>query len=240
MTDMLEKPTLYVCGDSFSSQDLEYGKNWTDLLADNCPNINVINLSNPGASNYLIYLQVKEAIKQKANYIIFNASSSTRNEFLLDESSISNDSLDRYWNTNSKNKDATIVSCSWINPWDIKKHNVNVFSKDETKEITNFFKKRIDITSLIEKNYIFVIYTLQLIESNNITYAWSQGGFEHKSFESCNDWDFSKYRKNECKINLWDYGVPEIARPYFHITDNEILKKTCDEYINILNLTEKE
>ena len=230
---------LYICGDSFCSKDAEYGKNWPELLAEQCPNINVINLSIPGASNYLIYLQVKEAIKHQANYIIFHASGSFRNEFSIDASNTNtDDKLDRYWNITNPTRQAPTVCCSWTNPWNFKKHNINIFSHNDVMQIINFFKKRIDIPSLIEKNYIFINYTLQLLDSLNIPFAWSQGGFEHKKFNPSTEWNFTAYKDKECKINLWDYSDSQIPRPYYHITDKQILQDVCNEYINMLNLTD--
>jgi len=230
------KSILYICGDSFCSRDSEYGKNWPELLLDKCTNIDVINLSTPGASNYLIYLQVKEAIKQQANYIICNFTSSFRNEFSIDTLYPKYDSLDRYWNILEANKPASTVCCSWISPWEFKKNNIDIFSQDDVMQIIDFFKKRIDIPSLIEKNYIFINYTLQLLKLTNISFAWSQGGFEHKKFDNSVEWDFASYKDKECNINLWDYGNSQVTRPYYHVTNKQILQDVCNEYTNMLNL----
>jgi len=81
----MTKKTLYICGDSFCSSDPEYGKNWSDLIAERCLNLEVVNLSSPGASNYLIYLQVKQALEKNCDYLIYHATSSIRQEFLINK-----------------------------------------------------------------------------------------------------------------------------------------------------------
>ena len=233
MRKLMSKKTLYICGDSFCSRDPEYGDNWVDMF--NLAAIDIINLSSPGASNYLIYLQVKEAILKNADYIIYQASSSIRNEFSIKPTSLQKDELNRYWNVTAPADDASVVCCSWINPWG-PKYNLTIFSSTDITQIQDFFVKNIDLTSLVEKNYIFILHTLQILTASNIPYAWSQGGFEHKMWESTNWWDFSAYKDHECKINLWDYYDSNVIRPYYHVTDKQILQDVCNEYINMLNL----
>lgn len=227
--------TLYICGDSFCSSDPEYGDNWVDLLTLSHPNINIINLSSVGASNYLIYLQVKHALSHNCDYLIYNATSSVRQEFSLGrDTTMQSDNIYRYWNAALPDNSKSMICSSWST---VDKHTANILTIKKIKIIQEFFKEMIDLPNLIEKNYIFILFTLQLLDSaTNLTWAWSQGGFEHKSFTPTVSWDFSKYTTHECSINLWDDYDPALLRPYYHITDTKLIKSVYTQYAKMLNL----
>mgnify|MGYP003345215135 CR=1 FL=1 len=228
------KQTLYICGDSFCTSDTEYGDNWSDMLAKSIPNLEVVNLSMVAASNYQIYLQVDHALKNNCDYLIYNATGSTRHEFSVRPVELEPDSINRYINIINPTNVGEILCSSWVNVWD--KDPVH-FTNKEISLIREFFTKFVDLSSMIEKNFIFIKYTLDLISKSNIkSWAWSQGGFEHPTFNPIKDWDFSNYRNNEIKINLWDYYDPTLPRPYFHVTDKDVLQKVCNYYIDMLQL----
>ena len=225
--------TLYICGDSFCSSDPEYGDNWVDILAAH-PDINIINLASPGASNYLIYLQVKYALSQDCDYLIYNATSSIRQEFALRSDISISDDISRYWSVTLPSDDKSMICTSWVT---VDKLTTDIFTIEQINKIQEFFKEFVDIPNLIEKNYIFILYTLQLLDSTvGLTWAWNQGGFEHKSFNPAGNWDFSKYTTHECSINLWDDYNPALLRPYYHITDTKLIKSVYTQYTKMLNL----
>jgi len=229
------KKTLYICGDSFCSSDPAYGDNWTDMLEKKYPNIDIINLSSFGASNYLIYLQVKQALEKQCNYLIYHATSSIRQEFIVATDNALNDSSDRYYQINQDNL-YSMVSASWLNP---EKNLHKIFNNNKIQKIKEFFTEFIDLPVLIEKNYITISYTLSLLKSNvNLEdWAWTQGGFEHSVFSNACQWDFSLYQSQHYKdINLWDYYDPNLKRPYYHITDKHLLENVCNGYATKLNL----
>jgi hypothetical protein len=113
--------------------------------------------------------------------------------------------------------------------------------------IKEFFTKFVDFSVLIEKNYIFIKSTLDLIVSSKKLkkWIWSPGGFQHKNFNNFdnNDFklDFSNYKNYQSSINLWDkYDADHwrtTRRPYHHITDPHILKNLCNYYADVLQLT---
>lgn len=233
---------LYICGDSFCTSDPEYGPNWVDLLKDRCPNIEIVNLATPGASNYLVYKQVEHALSQDCDYLIYHATSSVRQEFALSNAKISKDSIDRYWSPHNK-QNKNMVSNSWLAPWC---NAEELFSNDDSRVIKEFFTRFVDFSVLIEKNYVFICHTLNLIAANKKLkkWVWSQGGFQHKNFNNFNndefEFDFSNYKDHESKINLWDHYDAEkwriTRRPYYHITERHILENLCDYYADVLHL----
>jgi hypothetical protein len=234
---MSNPQTIYICGDSFSSVDSDYGNNWPEMLADKLPQIQVVNLSMPSASNYLIYLQVKHALNNNCDYLIYNATGSTRQEFVLKVNNTKIDSIDRYHNVSHSDIDKELLCTSWVNPFDPRVHK-NIFKSEYIDEIKKFCMQYIDMPSTIEKNYIFIQQTLSMIASNrNIkAWAWSRGGFEHKKFNPIREWEFESYISHESNINLWDYYDPDVRRPYYHITNKELLQTVCDQYLDMLQI----
>ena len=224
---------LYICGDSFCVEDPEYGNSWVTLLQKSLPNIDVKNLSSAGASNYLIYLQVKQALEESPDFIIYHATSSIRQEFRLGNDESQYDSASRYWNLNNSNKQAPLICGSWLS---IDRLYNELITPQQTKDINLFFKSFVDLPNLIEKNYIFILYILSLLSKSGVHWAWSPGGFEHGSFGNIKNWDFDLYRSQMCPMNLWDYYDPTKIRPRFHVSNPDIHQRVCNHYIDMLKL----
>ena len=233
MNKIKPNPKLFICGDSFCFPDPEYGPCWVDFLQEARPNIEIVNLSSPGASNYLISLQVQHALKNGCEWVIYHATSSIRQEFSIKTENITKDNIKRYWNPHST-KNKSVISASWVSA----NRNTNNLLSDDHQFIKKFFSEYIDIPSMINKNYIFIDYTLKLLNStlSNSKWAWSSGGFEHKNFTNATTWNFSDFENRQCKINLWDKYDNSQVRPYYHVTDQIIHKKICDLYLDMLSL----
>lgn len=228
------KKTLYICGDSFCVTDPEYGISWTEMLQEQCPSLEIKNFSSIGASNYLIYLQVKEALEQNCDYLIYNATSSIRQEFLLNNDHAIRDSVDRYWR---HDRPGGALRCNSYH--NIEKNVDGIFTDNHRQIIKNFFTSFFDLPSQIEKNYVFISHTLNLLSAHaHVTdWAWSRGGFEHKNFlNSQPSWNFDAYVNRECDINLWDHYQPNVYRPYYHVTNFDIMQSVCDSYKKMLKL----
>ena len=223
--------TLYICGDSFCTVDPEYGPCWVDLLIEKLPNIKVVNLAIPGASNYLIQLQVKQALEEKCDYLIYHATSSIRQEFSISDGAHQRDSIDRYWSPTDRDHKSVMCN-SWLSP--------NRYYQYDSNEntIRDFFLKHIDFVSLIEKNYIFINYTLDKISNSNFikNWIWSPGGFEHPKFNDTLSWNFDNYKHYQSSFNLWDEYDRNLTRPYYHVTNKIIHQKVCDSYLKMLQL----
>lgn len=224
---------LYICGDSFCTEDPEYGDSWVTILGQNNPGLQIINLASCGASNYLIYLQVKQALQDNCNYLIYNATSSIRQEFSVDVDNCISDDAKRYYNTNNPHNTSMICG-SWLG---IDRHYKKIITSDQAKEIYSFYEKYVDLPNLIEKNFIFIVYTLELLAKSQVQWAWSQGGFEHKNFSSVEYPEFDQYRSKECSVNLWNHYIQDQLRPWYHVTDIQVHQNVCKSYEEILNLS---
>lgn len=225
---------IYICGDSFSVTDRNAGYTWVDLIQQKLPGHQIVNLASPGASNYLIYLQVKHAINSQCKHIIYQSTSSIRHEFAFRDDYAKKDSYTRYHNPMVVNKDCSVACGSWHN---LDKHHSAVLTKDDTDAIADVSMRFFDLTGAIEKNYIYIMHTLNIISNANLkSWAWNRGGFEHVNFKNSSIWDFSKFEQNEVDINLWDYYNNLLDTPVYHITDSTVHQTVCDRYITMLKL----
>jgi len=230
----MAKRNLFICGDSFCSEDPEYGPSWVALLKEALPDVNVITLASTGASNYLIFLQVQHALNNQCDFLIYHATSSIRNEFLIDNDDCKKDHFSRYWAPHdTKNK--SVVSNSWADPT----RCTGTLLTKSGHLIKQFFTEHVDFTSMVGKNYIFIDYTLNLIASQlpRTKWVWSRGGFEHYKFQGVQEWDFSKFADRESDINLWDDFDHSLLRPYYHVTDINVHRQARDHYLSMLELT---
>jgi len=224
--------TLYICGDSFCSIDIEYPGGWATQFQKTHDTLDVINLASPGASNFQIYLQVKEALKNNCEYLIYHATSSVRNEFVINHSAEKFPGYKNYWNRSFPDQDRQMICTSWLTP-----ENTLYLDQSQANLIKTFFKNFINIDTEVEKNYLFICSTLELINSSKVkNWIWSRGGFEHKNFTDSKIWNFG-YKDREATYNLWDHYDATITRPFYHISDPTIIKTACDHYSTMLNLS---
>lgn len=231
--EVQSKPTLYICGDSFCSPDPDYGPCWVDLLIEQRTDLDIVNLASPGASNYLIALQIEQALNNNCDYLIYHATSSIRQEFSCGQGVLEPDNLQRYWTPISK-QNKTVMSGSWMS---INRNN-DVFNQQDQKIVLDFFAKYIDFPSQIKKNYFLIDYALEKISRHPSlkNWVWSQGGFEHPKFGGHGQWNFSKFALHESAINLWDDFDRDLWRPWYHITDISVHKQVCEHYQAMLQL----
>lgn len=225
---------IYICGDSFSVTDRNSGLTWVDLLEQRLPGQQLINLSVPGASNYLIYQQVKQALSNGCDHLIYQSTSSIRHEFVITDDHTNKDSYSRYYNPLAATESYSVACGSWYN---LGRHHSDVLTEKEIVEINKFSLRFFDLAGFIEKNYIYIIHTLNLISNANLkSWAWSRGGFEHKHFKKSSSWDFSKFKDTEISINLWDYYDNSINQPVYHISDPYVHQTVCNHYLTMLKL----
>lgn len=220
---------IYICGDSFAYPDPEYGPNWVDLLQQQISH-SIINLSCVGASNLAIGIQVQRAIAEYADYIIYLATSSVRNDVAL---RYSNKMLtERYTDivANDKSKDIISYSTSTL-------HNAGKFlSANQLDLLTKYHHEFFDLDLAIQQNQFIIEGILSLLKSSDIPFIFDRGGFEHKKYSNRKEQEyFLSYSDHFSAINLWDYvAFPPAYRPYYHITDAKIHQLVADYYTELL------
>lgn len=187
------------------------------------PHIQVHNLSRVCASNTQISLQVRHAVEQKADYILYLATSSTRDDVKFTCES-NNTLFDRYL-------DQQLVSYSI--------HSINettVFNETQQQFLKQYQTEFFDLDLAVYQNQCVIESTLQLLVNRSIPFMFDQGGFEHPSFESSKKNYFETYSQHRSAVNLWDFAVGvKQHRPYFHITDSHIHREIADYYTQIIS-----
>lgn len=209
---------IYICGDSFAYPDPEYGPNWADLLAQRLP---VVNSSRVCASNVQIASQVDWAIAQDADYIIYMATSSVRQDVQLKQPKLG--ALHTRWcDITDPGKEQDIVSYS-VNSLD----STTLFNATQLSLLRHYTLEFFNLDVAIYQNELIIEGTLARLSRSGIPYSFSQGGFELG--RSC----FDNYTHSE--INLWTQVNNKSFRPYYHITDSAVHQRTADYYYSLIN-----
>lgn len=221
--------SLYICGDSFGYPDPKFGKCWVDILKDKLSDTyEIVNLSNVSASNLQIAAQVDLAIKNKANYIIYSMTSSTREDIAFD---ISKDHLAHRYVNFVEPKFGSLLSYSI--------HSIDSISNlsDSDKGLLREYNKRFaDLDLMIFKNECIIDSVLFKLVESNIPFIYDQGGFEHPKFGVPKKENyFARYSKFKSIYNLWDHCEKQTFRPYYHVSDNAIHEQVAEYYYNKIN-----
>jgi len=216
--------TVYICGDSFAYPDPEYGPCWADLLAQR---IHTVNLSRVCASNLQIALQVEHAISNSADYIIYLATSSTREDVVLKQNQTHSDLFSRFVNIAAPESGDLIT---------YSQHSIDgsLLNSQQQSLLKQYHLEFSDLALSIYKNKLTIEATLNRLRHSGIPFLFDQGGFEHPSFAANVQQYFEEFAPWRSKINLWDAVANQRMqhRPYYHITDPDLHAAVCDYYYN--------
>ena len=216
--------TTYICGDSFATEDPDY-KEFYNLWHEQL-DTDVKNLASVCASNLLISLQVKRAIKNKADFIIVCFTSVTRSEVSYKSSSKNLKLLDRFYSlTREDNSDCDLTAYTIFVPSDALALN----SKQQNL-ILEYNKNFYDLYLAIYRDSQIIENTLQKLVDSKIPFMFDQGGFEHPSYGDDVRKYFKKFNYYRSDINLWDFVDTREHRPYFHIQQQSVLNNVADYY----------
>jgi hypothetical protein len=209
--------TVYICGDSFSTPDPEYGLCWVDMLQHNLLGLaKVVNYSSVAASNLLISVQVDTAINHAADFVIVQGTACTRGEVAVDNTQL--DLITRF-DTHE------LVSYSIYRPY--RSH----LTPAQQQLVKQYHEQFFDLSLSIYKDRCIIENTLQKLVDTNTLFLFDQGGFEHASFGNTTGQEYFKKYKDYCSdINLWDYGNTVDERPYYHIADVRVHRMVSAYY----------
>jgi hypothetical protein len=210
---------IIICGDSFNSDDPDYGDlHWTHKLKKLIPDSELINLSVPGASNFLIHAQIDHAITLNPDWIIVGFTSSLRNDFKYKGKQKTNILLDRFFKLGHDNSNADLISV----PYSVlEKFKVE---KSLLQLLKQYLVECLDLDIERLKNYYIISDSLNTLADSNIKFLYTSGGFDHPSFMKDGEvrYQLQKFKSQEMSINLWDFHKDcNDFRPYFHILDDE-------------------
>lgn len=215
---------IYICGDSFCASDPEYPEitPWHEQI-NNSTNLGIV-----CANNQLISLQVEQAIKQQAKFIIVEFTSVTRNIVQYTDQKQDN-LLDRFYSLTEQdntNKDLTSYTI-----WSTK--TALALSQEQRNLLDSYNENFFDIDVAIHRDSLIIEATLQRLVDSDIPFLFDQGGFEHPSYGGVGTY-FTKYDKYRSGLCLWDYADTRTHRPYFHIQDQSIHDTIAEYYNNFI------
>lgn len=225
---------VYICGDSFGTNDPEYSsESWVDQLTACLKNTaSVINLSLVCASNLHIALQVDQAIEDQADFIIYLATSSTREIVKLRSLKQHKKLLDRVVDITKPRHTPDLTSYSFGSL-----DNTTLFNSAQLLLLKQYHAEFFDMDVEVYKNRLVIESALEHLVDSCIPFLFDRGGFEHSSFLNSTPAEyFKKYAKFFSKINLWDFVInqPMTHRPYYHIKDMQVHTRIADYYYNII------
>lgn len=224
--------TVYICGDSFGCSDTEYGPGWVDKLSKKLQGkTTLVNLSRVCASNTQIGLQVEHAISSQAEYIIYLATSSVRDDVLLNTKSSTEPLFNRFVDITNPDtaKNLTSYSVQSLNDTTL----FDIFQLNMLKQYHALF---FDIDIAIYRNELIIEGVLSKLRTSQIPFKFDQGGFEHSSFSKSKKNYFNAYNKYRSKICVWDYVTDNLThRPYYHIEDPGLHEEIAEYYYKLIN-----
>lgn len=224
--------TVYICGDSFGCSDSEYGPGWVDKLTKKLQGkTDVVNLSRVCASNTQIGLQVERAIANHAEYIIYLATSSVRDDVLLTTTESVDNLLNRFVDITNPDstKNLTSYSVQSLN-------DTTLFDTAQLNMLKQYHSAFFDIDVAIYKNELIIEGVLSKLHTSGIPFKFDQGGYEHASFSNSKKNYFTAYSEYRSEICVWDYVTKNLKhRPYYHIEDQLIHEEIAEYYYNLIN-----
>jgi hypothetical protein len=235
---------LIVCGDSFNVEDDRYPNiHWTDHLRRLRPDIEIVNLSQRGASNGLIALQTLQAIELGPEFVVISFSSIERYEA---DNPCANRALP------TKHDVESIKQCS-----------TNYFQSTKTlshsRDTTEFDIYQRWITMVQSRfmndlrNRLIMASCLFSLLSKNIGFCYSPGNLGQVpevdlkiktqdlmlSLTDLQAHDpLSAFDDHKLATNFWSPSQPH-GPAYFHIMDSQWQEHHCKNIISHINLCNK-
>ena len=209
---------IYICGDSFATPDPEYGTMWAELLERELgADYRIVNHSSVAASNLLVAVQVDNAIKNHADFVIVLATACTRGEALVlpptDQAL-----MDRF-------NRQELVSYSIYRPY---RSQLNT---QDQAAIYQFHLQYADLELNIFRDHCILLGALYQLTHSATPFLFDQGGFEHPSFGGTREY-FNEFVAQRADLNVWDYGTTEQDRPHYHILRLEDHVRIAEYYRN--------
>jgi hypothetical protein len=217
--------TIYVCGDSFSATDPEYGPSWTEMIKSLFKGqARVVNLSIVAASNLLVSIQAGAAVSNDADFILVNCTAVTRSELAREPVVLSDSLMDRF-------DRKELISFSILRPY--RSH----LTESQCSLIKQYHTEFFDLPLAIYKDSCIIANMLYTLEKSGIPFLFDQGGFEHASFGASKDRYFADYDHRRSAICLWDHATTAAERPYYHITDASVHRAIAEYYYEQIRRT---
>ena len=229
---------IYICGDSFGCPDLGWTiKPWPQLLGNKLGfEYQIINLSISCASNFLIRIQVDQAIENRANFVILLATTCTREQGQVHQ--IKNPHLsiyDRFVKIGQDDpaRDTRDLACYSLRSLD----DTCVFDREHIHAIKDYNSRIFNLDLAIQQNQYIIESSLYTLRQNCIPFIFDQGGFENPMFGDVRKTDyFFEFDNNRSKINQWTLStqLPKSKLPHIHIMDPVVHAQIADYFYQMI------
>lgn len=205
---------ILVCGDSFCVNDTRFpGLHWTEKLLNLSGDIEIINLAYGGCSNALIALQLMQGLQFAPDFVVISFTSHSRYEY-------------------DKNVDACPIEFTGqeLAHYIKQRYTTNKYTDNPSANILTDKWMLGAASENFEKlkNYFYIDYCLTTLESKNVRFCYSLGGFEYQQdytqLVNSNFLPnkFPEYTRFELPTNLWYHDSKDKNGPYFHVSKDDI------------------
>tara|TARA_R110000803_G_scaffold123627_2_gene191537 strand:+ start:14 stop:667 length:654 start_codon:yes stop_codon:yes gene_type:complete len=213
---------LAILGDSFC-RPVAGSSHFSQMLG-----IEVINYSWAGASNHNICQQAVEALKEDADTVFVSFTSSVRISFKLSEDTVIKDNrlYSRYYRPHNNTLEQDLLTSTYYQTqleYPLSDHKTQLFQ--------NYHKEFTDLAHQVDENYHMICSCLSRLSTSGKKIIWSQGGFEHPSFGTVQEWDFKLWQENKIDLNLWDHIDSPDSRQ--HIINPQTHRWIADQILKV-------
>lgn len=242
------KKKIFICGDSFSCIDKRYpGAHWSEKLQ--CllgETYQIINLARPGASNFLIYLQVIRAAESNASFVIVNATEPGRIELrkILENTSLIDSINDRIARSGEYKQDQVLDDRltplsdgsffsfsvqSFVNdsiglPW-------QKMTKGRAESLKRYLADVFDFELAAYQDAAYLIAASSILRDSNIQFSWHPGLWSWRGAK------FELLRKAVKVTEFVDINLPGFAfdnKYTFHTSNAKDIEYIANAYYKLL------
>jgi hypothetical protein len=246
---------ILICGDSFGTTDSDFpGLHFSEKIADLVPDVDIINMSMPGASNSLIELQLNQIILQyNLSGVIVLFTEPTRTEFAVDHSEFwkqrTQDEIPSDWKLihyNNRKQFLPSPMCATAHSWSNIPKSDGIFALNKTYHDMIRYS---NMDLVLIKNYFTMISVLTKIKSYGIPFCFDIGGMgnqknnhNHSVYRALVDNilpknnlpnDLHRFMQYKTNINLWEYAQYQSGP---HVQDSLATLQFAQECIDRLEL----
>ncbi len=215
---------ILVCGDSYCVTDPAFPNlHWSEKILNHSHDYEICNLAFGGCSNALIATQLLQGLQLNPDFVVLSFTNEGRYELDKDLFALPSELTSAELASYLKQRYTT-------NNYDIDKSKLEIVNQYKTLASSENFEKL--------KNYFYICFCLMTLQSRNINFCFSLGGFEYKQdytvFLNSNFVEnlVTEFGKFELHTNLWYHGNSVV--PYFHVNDDKVQTLFANECISKL------
>jgi len=254
---------ILICGDSFAVADPNYpGSHFTEQIKAVRPDAEILNMAMGGASNSLIELQIRQAVKFNPTHVVVTFTDPGRLEYMVQWSGFFR--LSRSQHTLVQNWPCQGTG---ISDW-VQRHLLNISTYITSAHLAsgndNYCKQLIisemsdpnylngSRDFIVIKNYFTIVSVLAHLQRTKLPFCFSLGGMDHQKSEHPSVYsqltsvllnsnelsnEISEYLDNMISCNLWNYAnFKDNTGPTHHVADQDAQVAFATEIINKLGV----